>query len=279
MKKVGQLLLYSSTALLLLISGIWHIAIPLDMIRDRIEDSFMSMGIKVETEGLRKGLFYNLSADKLICYRADSNKLLEDGPKDLRFPGDPLITISDLKAGLDLLSVLRLRPAVLFHGTAAEGELRGAIVPGRDMNLALRGIELRGLGFMRGLSRKGTLSGMLSASLKESKGEMRFSIDGAELNDITKETLKVSDSWGANGYIPLSLFSTLRGIIIFDRGSVNIQSLSLQGKGIHGRFNSMASSLEVMVNSDFALPQVIEIALYKYKRAPGYYIIPFNINR
>ncbi|MFN3480252.1 MAG: type II secretion system protein GspN [Thermodesulfovibrionales bacterium] len=259
---------FSCFIFIILLFGLWHIVIPDDLIKKRIEDSFASEGIKLKTEGLRKGLFYSLTIDRIVL------NSIQDTPHSFN--------ISNIKAGLDFLSLLKLRPLIIITASIAGGRLSGDFsILNSLFNLTIEKAELENMGFLNdnGIAGRGLISGTALFYLKESKGNMRFRILDADLKDITGRI-----------YLPLSLFKTVRGFIEFSRGVIIIHSLSLEGNGIYGKIQSrhggtrfrtqdmifLDGSVEVMVNSDFSMPQLVDLGLLRYRKSPGYYIIPLD---
>lgn len=245
--------------------GLWHIVITEDLINKRLQSSFPSEEIKIKTEGLRKGFFYNLTIDKIILNINSMNSINS-------------FTISNIKARFNFLSLFKLRPSIDVTAYVARGSLRGSFsIIDSLLNLTIEKAELDDLKFLNyGIVGKGIISGTALFYLKESKGEIKFRILDANIEDITDEV-----------YIPLSLFRTVRGLVEFEKGGINIHSLYFEGKGIYGKIQdtgyriqdsgfSEGSRMELMVNSDFSMPQLVEIGLFRYRRSPGYYIIPLR---
>lgn len=263
-----SLLLYfafSCFIVIIFLFGLWYIAIPDDLIKERIENSFASEGVKIKTEGLKKGIFYSLTIERIILNINPTNTMNS-------------FTISDIEARLDFLSLLKLRPSIFITASIAGGRLGGNFsILNSLLNLTIEGAELENLRFLNdsGIGGRGIISGTALFYLKESGGNIRFKILDANLRDITNRI-----------YIPLSLFKTVRGFIEFSMGVIIIHSLSLEGNGIYGKIRDsrfriqdmvfLDGSIGLWVNSDFSMPQLIELGLLRYKKSPGYYIIPLD---
>lgn len=260
---IGKILIAGSFFLLILIIGLWYIAIPEGLIKERIEESFLSSGIKVEAEGLEKG-FFSLTIDRMLLTGKDTPSLVH-----------PFI-ISNLEARFDFPSLLGLDPSIIINAPFAGGSLKGNYSPFRNLlSLTIDNSKIEEMGFISGIDGKGIISGNGFIYLKESRGAFRFNITNVSIKDITDK-----------GFVPLSLFNAVRGFIEFDRDAMRIPSLSLEGKGIYGRirdarfisrdFRFLDGLMEIMVNSDFPMPQLIELGLLRYRKAPGYYLIPLR---
>lgn len=254
--------------LFFIILGLWYIGVPVELINKKVEDSFYNKGIRVEMEHLRKGIFYNVSIERMLCYEADRVREIS-----------PILVISDIEAQLDPLSLLRLKPAIKIKGSLQGGSIIGDFLTFENLlHVKIKDVQIEGLRFLNdlGIYGKGIVSGDLF--FKDSRADLRLHISDAELKDITD-----------SGFIPLSLFNSIRGYIEFSDGTMNIHSISLEGKGIYGRIqgsrfkiqdsgviNIGGSRLELMINSDVSMPDLIELALIRYKKSPGYYIIPLD---
>lgn len=263
---LGPLILcftFSCFIIITFLFGLWHIVISDDLIKKKLEGSFAGEGIRLKTEGLRKGIFYNLTIDRVILNR-----------KDTPSP----ITISNMEARLDFLSLLKLRPSIVITATVAGGRLSGDLSIFKSLfSLTIEEAELENLGFLNdiGIVGRGIISGTALFYPKESKGNIRFRIIDANLRDVTERI-----------YLPLSLFKTVRGFIEFSKGIINIHSLSLEGKGICGKIQDsrfrvqdmtfLDGSIGLWVNSDFSMPQLVDLGLLQYRRSPGYYIISLS---
>lgn len=264
-------LIFCLILLFFLICGLWYIAVPSELINKKVRDSFYSKGIMVEMEHLRKGIFYNVSIERVLCYKAD--RVREDSP---------ILVISDIEAQLDPLSLLRLKPVIRMAGSLYGGSIRGdLLIFEKLMYVKIKDVQLEGLRFINdvGIQGKGLVSGDFSLFFNDSRADLKFHISDAALRDITD-----------NGFIPLSLFNSIRGYIEFNDGTMDIHSLSLEGKGIYGKVQNLrlkvrgswlenvsgGSRLELMINSDISIPGLVELALIRYKRSPGYYIIPLD---
>lgn len=261
---LGPVLLYftfSCFIFIILLFGLWHIVIPDDLIKKRMEDFFRAKGINLKTEDLRKGIFYNVTIDRIILNKIQDTHLL---------------TISNIEARLDFLSLFKLRPLIIITASFAGGRLIGDFsILNSLFNLTIERAELEDMGFLndKGIIGRGIISGTALFYLRESKGNIRFRILDADLKDITDRI-----------YLPLSLFKTVRGFIEFNKEIIIIHSLSLEGNGIYAKIQDskfkiqnmifLDGSMEVMVNSDFSMPQIVDLGLLRYRRSPGYYIIP-----
>ena len=247
-------------ALALVIFGIWFIAFSDSLLISLINGSFGKENIDFQTEGFRKGAFYNFSAERIVLRRRE-------------IKGDsftPLLEFRNVRGWLDFMSLFRMRPELDFVGEMSGGEVTGKVGLKGKENLTIRGdtIHIKGIPFLDSLGIQG--DGLLSGDFQMSNdtGEVKFSVADASLK---------SASWG--GVVPLEMFHEIKGAATIKDGAVEVRSLALSGKGVYGRVRGSIKGLnadmsfELMTDSSFGLGSLTRAVLEQYKVSPGYYII------
>lgn len=252
-------LLFAAAIIAALIWGLWLVAVPEDLLVNVIKDSAGKADLGVEVTGFRKGLFYNFTIEVLDIKRSDKT----------------LLSIDDLSARIDLLSLPLMKAVMLFQGSLGSGKLKGEAILKRkhyEINTNVDRAEIDRLGFFKYTGIKG--KGILKADLhvEDGLGEIKFSIDDAELEALSYSGFKFS----------LNMFRSAKGIVCFKRNTVEIESFSLEGKGIYARAKGTVRGgkldikLELMPE-EALLPEKASIVLsliQRYKVSPGYYVIP-----
>jgi type II secretion system protein N len=254
MKKIASIL----AICFFLIWGFWLFFIPENFIIDSIENSSIKSGIKIGTDGFRKGLFYNFSINDLnLTYR--NNR--------------PILTINDVKARLSFSSVVRFSPRVDFTGNISGGEIYGNTSlgdPDGASNIKGSGIDIfkiPALGFLR-LKGKGNLSFDLLHI--NNRSEIKFSVDDINLNA----------TFSGARFLPLNLFQKGRGSLIIEKEAVLIKSFAVEGNGIYMRItgdigrNNQNLKIEMMIDPSPRLSPLFMAAIEQFKVSPGYYVIP-----
>ncbi|HXX80275.1 MAG TPA: type II secretion system protein GspN, partial [Thermodesulfovibrionales bacterium] len=170
MKKAAAI----SVALVLVVFGIWFIALSDSLIISLIDGSLGNEHIEFKTEGFRKGAFYNFSAERIV--------LRKRGDKEDSFI--PLLVFRNMRGRLDFMSLFRVRPELDFEGEMSGGEVEGKVGLTGKESLTIRGntIHLKGIPFLDSLGIRG--DGLLSGDFHMSNdtGEVKFSVADASLN-------------------------------------------------------------------------------------------------
>lgn len=256
-----------SIAIALVIFGIWFIALSDSLIISLIDGSLGKENIDFQTEGLRKGIFYSFSAERITLRKREIG-------------GDsftPLLVFRDVRGQLDFTSLFKMRPELDFEGEMSGGEVGGKVGLAGKENLTVRAnaIHIKGIPFLDSLGIQG--DGLLSGDFHMSNGagEVKFSVVDADLK---------SASWGG-GVMPLELFHEIKGAATIKGETVEVRSLALSGKGVYGRIRGNIKGMnadmyfELMTDSSFGLGSLTQAMLGQYNVSPGYYVIPLKGKR
>jgi hypothetical protein len=180
---------------LILLFGLWYIAFPEDLITDILGNSVGGDMFYLKTDGLRKGLFYDLDVDRMILMKRDrriaGGKAPEGGPT-------PLLVTEEIHIRLDLLSVLTLHPEIAFSGKLYGGTILGTSSLAGNSLLQVKGssISVGGLPLLGAFGVKG--DGLLSGEVisRKGKGELRFVADNLRLGSASLEGAILHPEWG-----------------------------------------------------------------------------------
>ena len=233
-----------------LIWGIW-ISIPESYIQDRIEGSLHDERMGLETEGLKKSLFYKLTIDRLT----------------LKGNGKEQASFQNIQATVD-----RFKFDVSFHGDAGRGTISGNIIRTLNENtidMTFENVHISDLPFMKNAGIKG--SGMLSGSLTmtHSSGHIKFATHNADFQPLVFSDI----------IIPLNLFHTVKGALDIKGDMVQVTSLAFEGKDIYARLKGgidnhfVDLSMEIMPEKSFLDNPLFMSTLERYKISPGYYVM------
>jgi type II secretion system protein N len=238
-----------------LIWGIW-IAIPESFLQDRIEGSVDDRNFYLETEGLKKGLFYSVTVDRLT----------------LNGYGREQVSIQDIQAPIKLTALLRLQLNVLFDGEIGQGAVSGTII--RTMNekkleMTVEEAPISNFPFLNhaGIEGSGTLS--ISCTMINRTGHVEFETHDAQFQPVVF----------SNTTVPLNFFNSVKGALDIKEDVIYIPSIALEGKDIYARISgkldetSVDLSMEIMPGKSFLDNPLFINTFGKYEISPGYYVI------
>lgn len=244
---------------LLLLIGAWLIVLPETYLQAMIETSLQRPDLQVEMSGFQKGLFYNLSADRMSVVKN----------------GTELLAVENVKGRMNPFSLLLLRFDMHFSATIGGGAISGRVNlahSGRNIQVIVKDTELGAMPLfgLLGISGSGTLSG--SAHIDSRAGEVRFDIADAKFGSGTFGGIAV----------PLHFFQSARGALSVADSNVTVTSFALEGADIYARIKGKISSgkmdltMELMPKTSFIKKNPAVALLDRYKVSPGYYTIPLN---
>lgn len=265
-------------ALFFFIAGLWLVAVPSGVIRNLIEDSAnKAPDFYLRVEGLRKGFFFNIEAEKALLKKGEAGGLRDEA----------LLIFSGIEAHINPLSLLRLNPEIEFVCKLNSGRVSGKIkIFSRAMRIEGDGISIKGLRPLEisGIQGSGSLSGFLW--LEDMKGGTRFSVKDMKLKSAAFSSGIIMGFKGSNASggieLPLELFDSMRGEVLFGNNEVDVKSFAVEGKGIYARArggmrgSNVNMDLELMTDSSFKSEPLLRMMLGRYMISPGYYLIPLR---
>ena len=252
-------LLISAVFFVILLFGIWIIAIPEDRIANLAEHALDNTALHLEFSGLRKGLFYNFTADWISIKKNDNT----------------LILIENLSGHLNLASILKLKLPLVFTGSLGSGTIKGELDllrKNRDIIIRINNAgteQIPFFGFI-GLRGGGILSGELL--LKNNIGEIKFEL---------KDTKFTSGTFGSLN-VPLNMLNSAKGAMEISGNTLKVLSFALDGDGVYARVkgdvtdNRLNLVLELMPEKSFTDRNLVFTLLEKYRVSPGYYMVPLT---
>ncbi len=248
----------------LIITCFWYFGVPDEYILSRIE-TVGGKDIKINVRGFKKGLFFRLSADKII----------------VSLNGKEALELNDFKTKLILFKLLKGKAVLKVKGKSYEGDITGEVSYGikdKDIIFLCSDIELSKSPYLKTMNivQKGRLTA--SFFYGQDKKEIKFTVSDARLNDFINNDL----------FVPLHYFKTIRGAVdILSPEHLRIKSIACEGQGIYvrlkgsirqGKADIIAEIMPEPSFDDYSLLGLME----RYKVSDGYYKIPVNsraINR
>lgn len=249
----------SAITFFLIVFCLWLFAIPTDGIKDIVEKAVSRDSLKVEIDGLKKGLFYNLSADRIV---------LKDKDKELFY-------IEAVSGRINPLYLFLIRHKSSFAGKVHEGAIKGNADVSRKktfFNIMVDNVNIINIPYLKDLGIKG--KGLIDAEIifEDNNGTIKFA-----LNDAQMETSSISGM-----PLPLELFNIATGLLEIKGDVVRIRSFSFEGENIYGRIkgtikDAMADlTLELMPEAQAEAKFPALFLIERYKVSPGYYLIPIK---
>lgn len=256
MKKILIALVF----IIVIVCSVW-IMFPANSIQSIIEDSVTDKKFNLEIKGLKKGLFYNLSAESII----------------LKSSGVKVVSLTGIHGNVDPVSLTVLRPKIMMNGNIGGGNFSGTLGFAKNkvqVNIDFKQVGINEAPFFSqiGIRGEGTVSGKLV--MKDNKGNIEF---------VTKDA-NFEQAEIAGVSVPLNFFHSVTGIIDINGNLLSIGSLFLEGKDINARLKGvikdavMDLKMEIMPGKSFAENPLFISGVEKYKISPGYYVIPVKGN-
>jgi type II secretion system protein N len=251
-------ILFGLIAIPVILWAPWFV-IPETTLQSIIEDYFTGKKFHAEIHEIKKGVFYNFSANKL---------LVKSSTREIIF-------FSNLHGNINPLSLLILQLNISIDGTVGEGNISGNVRLAKNnmqMRLDFTKARIDEISMLKraGINGTGTLSGRFS--MINSKGNIDFNIEDGNFQQAEFAGVKV----------PLNFFHDIKGAIEINGDMLNIISVYCEGKDIYARLKGvikdavMDLTMEVMPGQSFIENPFFFAELERYKISPGYYIIPLR---
>jgi type II secretion system protein N len=226
-----------------------------------IEDSFYSERIHVEMTGLEKGLFYTLSAEKVI----------------IRSAGGELLVFDSVRSKINPLSLMMLKLRLTADGNIGGGTFSGNLRLGKgagQMLFDVKQAEMNKIPLLKrtGVQGTGTISGRVS--LMNDSVTIVFATD----------KVNFEPSLVAGITLPLNFFHRATGSLTAKGNILTIESVSLEGKDVFARLKGriqnslMDMTMEIMPGRTGIENPLFLAEFERYKVSPGYYAIPVRGN-
>ncbi len=257
MKKILYVLIASPV----IFWGIWLI-FPKASIQSSIEDSINSDKLRLEVKGLKKGLFYNLTVDRLT----------------LRSSGEEQVSLNNIYGRINPLSFIMLRLNLSLDGAIGGGNISGLINLTSNkvrIELDVKRADISEIPLFKlvGIEGTGIISGRFTMS--DDTGHVEFVTEDASFEPAIFSGITV----------PLNFFHSVRGSFDIKGNIINVVSVALEGRDIYARLKgiirdtAMDLDMELMPGRSFIENPLFVYGLEKYKVSPGYYLIPVKGKR
>jgi type II secretion system protein N len=259
-RKAAGIAAVSLAAVVALIWAAWLIAVPAGLITGKLDEGLANGPVRVEFEGLGKGLFYSINADVLRVFKAGDNR--------------EIVILEDLRAGLNIPSVFSLSPCIDLRASLSGGSIRGRACTDGSLILSAEDVNLSGLGIEKSVT--GLRAGgraRLDINTVAGAGEARFQITGMSFLPYKYMGFP----------LPLDLLDKARGLVLIENAVATVESATLEGEGIYARAKGKVGGgrvdmkLELMPSEEVERSQPYFSMLQNYRVTPGLYEIPLSM--
>ncbi len=249
-------ILYVLAGILVFLVLVWLFAIPVSLIQSNIEGVVARSGnsnMRLTIEGLRKGLFLNLYADRL----------------DLNIDNRAALTVTEFNGRFTPGYLLYGKLAVRIKGNIADGDLNGVFQYPVNGEMKIEKAALDKIPYLArfGIELKGSAYSDIAMDMKAVN--IVFKVPDLSIDEATT-------------IIPLlHTFRTLQGSVSIIQNRVNVDSVSLEGDKGYARLRGniinkkMDLAIELMPDRD-KLNALESMMIGKYIVSPGYYVIPIK---
>ncbi len=247
-------ILYTIIGIPLFILLVWYIAIPTELIHEKIEEAISNTGhsnIDVSVNGLSKGILLGLHADTI----------------DLIIDKETALGIEDLSLDFSPNHLLDGDLAFTINGKIANGDINGTLKLPAWGEIKIDHAELSAIPYLSkfGINIDGNL--VSDINIKDDTLNVTFKIPNLRIGDTST-------------IIPLlNTFRKLQGSFSAKGNTITINAISLEGEKGNARLKGkikngiMDLSLELMPVKE-KLNAMESMVIGKYIISPGYYVIP-----
>jgi type II secretion system protein N len=254
--KLRNILFALAAAIPVLLVLMWTIAVPVDLIRERLESAVAGQAdssAALSVNGLRKGLFFTLSADSL----------------DMKIDNRPALKITDFTGSFSPRYLAGRKLGFDIKGKIGTGDVNGILKLPLEGSIKTEQGELSEIPYLKRFNT--VINGHVSSvmSIKDNTIKLIFNVPDLNIDDSAS-------------VIPmLNTFTKLQGVMSIKGNSIEIDSISLDGEKGYARLkgsitdNVMAMSLELMPAAG-KLTSLESMVIGKYIVSPGYYVVPIR---
>ncbi|MBI5665613.1 MAG: type II secretion system protein GspN [Nitrospirae bacterium] len=242
--------------LLILLVLLWTVAVPVDLIRDRLESAVAGQAdgnAALSVNGLRKGIFFTLYADSL----------------DLKIDNRPALMITDFTGSFSPRYLAGKKLAFDIKGKMGRGDVSGILKLPLEGSIKTDRAELSEIPYLKRFDTG--INGHVSSdmTIKDNTIKIVFNVPDLSIDDSAS-------------VVPLlNTFTKLQGALTVNDNTIHVDSISLEGEKGYARLkgsisgNVMALSLELMPVAG-KLTSLESMLIGKYITSPGYYTVPIN---
>jgi type II secretion system protein N len=254
--KIFRVVLYIIIGIPVLLILFWLIAVPNDLIQERIENAVEHSGgnnMSLSVEGLGKGIFFTLHADSL----------------DLKVEDKPAVKITDFTGSYSPRYLSGGQLGFVIKGKMGTGDVHGIVKLPLEGTIQIDRAELNAIPYLTQFGID--INGSITSDIHIINDDVKVVFEVPDLN--------IDDSASV---IPLlNTFNRLQGALSVKGNTIHVDSISLEGDKGYARLkgiitnNVMHLDLELMPDED-KLNTMESMLIGKYTVSPGYYVVPIK---
>jgi len=249
-------ILYLLLAVPIIIILFWTVAVPTELIEEKIEEAISNAGnadISADVTGLHKGMLLSLHADSI----------------DIEVSKKKAISFEDLSISFSPAYIFDGELALLITGHIGTGEINGLLKFPIWGKVTIDNAKLNAIPYLTQFGID--INGSVFSEIHIEADSIKVTFDVPDLSIGDDSTI-----------IPLlNTFRKLRGSLSVKGNTVMIDSVSLEGEKGYARLkgdikNGVTDlSLELMPDMD-KLKAMESMLIGKYIISPGYYVVPIK---
>ncbi|HIJ59714.1 MAG TPA: type II secretion system protein GspN [Nitrospirae bacterium] len=260
MIKTVKIIFLAVGTFLLILFLLWNIAIPEEVLLNIITENSKTPYNHITFEELNKGYFFDITSKKANIFYGSLK--------------EPLLIVEDVNVYLNLFSLLSLIPTVHFAAKTGEATLKGfyEITGNNAYEILVNNFQIAGHKGLNQINIEG--KGLVNIEIKgqSKRGDYKITVNQMQIKPILR----------AGVMVPFDKFDNIRGIGGFQNGVLYVKSLTFNGKGIQALAkgsvskNKLDMTIEIIATKDVSGYQFLDIALNKYKKSEGFYVVPLG---
>ncbi len=248
-------ILYAVVGIPVFLILLWLVAIPEDLIKERLEDAVAKTAksnMSLSIQGFRKGLFFTLYADSL----------------ELKIENRPALKITDFKGSYSPRYLTERKLGFTINGKIGSGDVNGILKLPLEGSIKINRAELNAIPYLKRFDID--INGNVTADIIiRNDIKVTFNVPDLSIDDSAS-------------VVPLlNTFSKLQGALSLKGNTIKVDSISLEGDKGYARLkgniagNVMNLTLELMPAAG-RLSTMESMLIGKYTVSPGYYAVPIK---
>ncbi|MBF0123338.1 MAG: hypothetical protein HQL21_08060 [Candidatus Omnitrophica bacterium] len=228
----------------------WQVVLTQELIEKIASNYLVPYGYSMEVQGFKKGIFFSVGADQVIL-RKETRVVVIKAPE--------MLMLKQVRAHVGFLHAGIYGQAQMFGG-----EINASLGLTGQLKMEIHRADLGLIGETFSFKAAGSLDGNID------KEQVKFQL----------HKVRIDDSRSTSGFLPLNLFSEVKGLLVVSRKGVVIKSLLLEGPEGHANIigNISEGYLEGVAEITPISEKNLDDLFIAYKTSQGNYKFPFKVS-